>query len=75
MTTARVVFVGGRIAYRALFNWLHPAIYIPTMLGTPLFQILFFASLGRHSGLADDGFSWSATPCRPRPWPACTGWS
>jgi ABC-2 type transport system permease protein len=56
MTTMRVVFVGGRIAYRALFNWLRPAIYIPTMLGTPLFQILFFASLGRHSGLADDGF-------------------
>jgi ABC-2 type transport system permease protein len=48
--------VGGRIAYRALFNWLHPAIYIPTMLGTPLFQILFFAHLGRHSGLADDRF-------------------
>jgi ABC-2 type transport system permease protein len=56
MTFLRVFFVGGRIAYRALFNWLHPAVYIPTMLGMPLFQMLFFAHLGRHSGLADDAF-------------------
>jgi len=56
MTFLRVFFVGGRIAYRALFNWLHPTIYIPTMLGMPLFQILFFAHLGRYSGLADDAF-------------------
>lgn len=56
MTFLRVFFVGGRIAYRALFNWLHPAIYIPTMLGMPLFQMLFFAQLGRYGGLADDAF-------------------
>jgi ABC-2 type transport system permease protein len=52
----RIVFVGGAIAYRALFNWVHPAIYIPTMLGSPLFQILFFAYLGRFSGVQDDTF-------------------
>jgi ABC-2 type transport system permease protein len=56
MRNARVVFVGGAIAYRALFNWVHPAIYIPTMLGSPLFQILFFAYLGRFSGVEDDTF-------------------
>ena len=52
----RVFFIGGLISYRALFNWLHPKIYIPTMLGGPLFQILFFAYVGRFSGVADDTF-------------------
>jgi ABC-2 type transport system permease protein len=52
----RVFFVGGAIAYRGLFNWVHPRIYIPTMLIGPLFQILFFAYLGRYSGLKDDSF-------------------
>lgn len=56
VTNLRVCFVGGAIAYRALFNWLRPSIYIPTMLGVPLFQILFFTYLGRYSGLADDTF-------------------
>lgn len=52
----RIFFVGGNISYRALFNWLRPGIYIPTMLGSPLFQILFFAYVGRFSGLRDDTF-------------------
>ena len=34
----RVFFVGGVISYRALFNWIRPAMYIPTMFGSPLFQ-------------------------------------
>lgn len=52
----RLFFVGGLISYRALFNWIHPAIYIPTMLGHPLFQILFFSYLGRYSRLQNDSF-------------------
>jgi ABC-2 type transport system permease protein len=52
----RVFFVGGLISYRALFNWLRPAIYIPTMLGSPTFQIFFFAYVGRFSGLRNDAF-------------------
>lgn len=52
----RVLFVGGLIAYRALFNWIRPAIYIPTMLGSPLFQILFFAKLGEYARLGDVDF-------------------
>ena len=56
MTSLRVFTIGGLIAYRALFNWISPWIYIPTMLGSPLFQILFFAYLGRYSGLEDDAF-------------------
>lgn len=54
--TLRVFFVGGMISYRALFNWIRPEIYIPTMLGSPVFQILFFAYLGRFAGLRDDAF-------------------
>ena len=52
----RVFFIGGRISYRALFNWIRPEIYIPTMLIGPVFQILFFTYLGRYSRLADDSF-------------------
>ena len=53
---ARVFFVGGAISYRALFNWISPGMYVTTMLGSPLFQILFFTYLGRFSGLEDDEF-------------------
>jgi ABC-2 type transport system permease protein len=56
MKDLRLFFVGGVIAYRALFNWIHPAIYVPTMLLGPLFQILFFTYLGRFSGLENDDF-------------------
>jgi ABC-2 type transport system permease protein len=50
MSFARVFLIGGAISYRALFNWIRPSIYIPTMLGSPLFQIVFFTYLGRFSG-------------------------
>lgn len=56
MTNLRIFFVGGLLSYKALFNWIRPDIYIPTMLGSPLFQILFFTHLGRFSGLRDDSF-------------------
>jgi ABC-2 type transport system permease protein len=52
----RVFFIGGRISYRGLFNWIRPEIYIPTMLIGPIFQILFFAYLGRYSGVKNDAF-------------------
>jgi ABC-2 type transport system permease protein len=53
---ARVFFIGGLIAYRGLFNWIRPAYYIPTMLLGPIFQILFFAYLGRYSRSGSDAF-------------------
>jgi ABC-2 type transport system permease protein len=56
VNAARLFFVGGLISYRALFNWARPSIYIPTLLVSPLFQILFFAYLGRFSGVEDDAF-------------------
>ncbi len=52
----RVFFVGGAISYRALFNWISPGMYVTTMLGAPLFQILFFTYLGRYAGSQDDAF-------------------
>jgi ABC-2 type transport system permease protein len=54
--TARVFLVGGVISYRALFNWINPGTYLTTMLGAPLFQILFFTYLGRYAGSQDDDF-------------------
>jgi ABC-2 type transport system permease protein len=45
----RVFFVGGIIAFRGLFNWIRPAMYIPTMLGSPLFQLIFFTKLGQYA--------------------------
>ena len=54
--SARVFFVGGAISYRALFNWIQPGMYVATMLGSPLFQILFFTYLGRYAGSEDDAF-------------------
>ena len=53
---ARVFLVGGAISYRALFNWISPGMYVTTMLGSPLFQILFFTYLGRYAGSQDDAF-------------------
>lgn len=52
----RLLFVGGLYAYRALFNWAGPAMFIGTLLAGPVFQLLFFAYLGRQLGIADDGF-------------------
>jgi ABC-2 type transport system permease protein len=50
MTTwLRIFFVGGLIAFRGLFNWIRPAMYIPTMLGSPLFQLIFFTKLGQYA--------------------------
>lgn len=52
----RLVGVGGVIAYRALFNWTTPSMFVGTLLVGPLFQLLFFAYLGRQLGVADDTF-------------------
>ena len=55
-TNLRLFFVGGMIAFRALFNWIRPSVYIPTMLLGPVFQILLFAYMGRYSMFEDDTF-------------------
>ena len=56
MNAVRIFFIGGYLAYRALFNWIHWSIYVPTMLGGPIFQILFFAYIGRFAELRSDEF-------------------
>jgi len=56
VTALRVFLIGGLISYRALFNWIRPVTYIPTMLVGPTFQILFFVYLGRYSRLESDSF-------------------
>ena len=56
MNSIRIFFVGGYLAYRALFNWIHWSMYVPTMLGGPIFQILFFAYIGRYAGSQSDKY-------------------
>ncbi|MGH2921350.1 MAG: ABC transporter permease [Gaiellaceae bacterium] len=70
MTSVRVFFIGGRMTYRALFYWLTPQIYIPSLVVAPIFQILLFAYIGRSAGLESDEFyvignalQYSAVPC------------
>lgn len=56
MSALRVAFVGGLISFRGLFTWLHPAIFVPTLVVPPIFQVLFFAYLGRTAELESDSF-------------------
>jgi ABC-2 type transport system permease protein len=70
VTSLRIFAVGGLISFRALFNWLAPSIYIPSLIVAPLFQILLFVYIGRSAGLASDEFyvvgnaiQYAAVPC------------
>ena len=56
MTSIRLFFVGGLTTYRALFRFLTPAIFIPSLLVAPVFQVLLFAYIGRSAGVASDEF-------------------
>ena len=56
MTALRVALIGGLLSFRGLFGWLHPALFIPTLIVPPLFQVLFFAYLGRAAELESDTF-------------------
>jgi ABC-2 type transport system permease protein len=70
MTNLRIFFTGGLTSYRALFNWLRPEVFIPTLLVVPLFQIALFVYLGRSAHLASESFyvignsmEFGAIPC------------
>jgi ABC-2 type transport system permease protein len=70
MTSLRVFFIGGLTSYRALFNWITPWIYVPSLLVAPIFQILLFVYIGRSAGLESDKFyvignalQYAAIPC------------
>jgi ABC-2 type transport system permease protein len=70
VTSLRIFFVGGLISFRALFNWLNPWVYIPSLLVAPVFQILLFVYIGRSAKLESDtfyvignGLQYAAIPC------------
>jgi ABC-2 type transport system permease protein len=70
MTSLRIFFVGGLTSYRALFGFLNPWIFIPSLLVAPIFQILLFAYIGRATKLQSDefyvignGIQYAAIPC------------
>jgi ABC-2 type transport system permease protein len=56
MNSARVFFFGGLASYRALFGWLSPWVYIPSLIVAPIFQILLFVYIGRSADLESDEF-------------------
>jgi ABC-2 type transport system permease protein len=70
ISALRIFLIGGLISFRALFNWLSPWIYVPSLLVAPIVQILLFAYMGRSAGVESDGFyvignavQYSAIPC------------
>ena len=56
MTSTRIFFIGGLMSYRALFGWMNPWIFVPSLLVSPVCQILLFAYIGRAAGVGDDEF-------------------
>jgi ABC-2 type transport system permease protein len=70
MTSLRIFAIGGLMSYRALFYWLTPYVYVPSLLVAPIFQILLFVYIGRSAGLESDEFyvignalQYAAIPC------------
>jgi ABC-2 type transport system permease protein len=70
VTCVRIFVVGGLISFRALFSFLRPEVYIPSLLVAPIFQILLFVYIGRSAGLESDEFfvignavQYAAIPC------------
>ena len=70
VTSLRILLVGGLMSYRAMFNWLSPWILVPSMIVSPICQILLFSYIGRSAGVGDDEFyvignalNYAAIPC------------
>lgn len=70
MTSLRIFFIGGLMSYRALFGWMSPWVFIPSLLISPICQILLFAYIGRSAGVGNDEFyvignalNYAAIPC------------
>jgi ABC-2 type transport system permease protein len=70
MTSLRIFFIGGLMSYRAMFNWLSPWILIPSLVVSPICQVLLFAYIGRSAGVGNDEFyvignalNFAAIPC------------
>lgn len=52
----RIFFLGGLTSYRALFSWITPWVLIPTFIVAPLFELLFFAFVGKDAGVGSNVF-------------------
>jgi ABC-2 type transport system permease protein len=70
VTSIRIFFIGGLMSYRAMFGWLNPWILIPSLVVSPICQILLFAYIGRSAGVGNDKFyvignalNYAAIPC------------
>ena len=70
MTSVRIFFIGGLMSYRAMFGWLSPWVLFPTLLVSPICQILLFSYIGRSAGVRNDEFyvignalNYAAIPC------------
>lgn len=70
MTALRIFFVGGLTSFRALFGFMSPWVFIPSLVVTPLFQILLFVYIGRTAELESDEFyvignalQYASVPC------------
>jgi ABC-2 type transport system permease protein len=70
VSSVRVFFIGGLLSYRSLFNWLSPWILVPSLIVSPICQVLLFAYIGRGAGVGNDQFfvvgnalSYAAIPC------------
>ncbi|WP_405734839.1 ABC transporter permease [Streptomyces sp. NBC_01537] len=48
--TLRLFFVAGWRSHLALFRWLRPSAFLPTVLGVPIVQLIWFVHLGRYVG-------------------------
>ena len=66
----RIFFVGGLISFRALFGFMSLWVFVPTLVVTPIFQILLFTFIGRSAGLESDEFyvlgnalQYASVPC------------
>jgi ABC-2 type transport system permease protein len=56
VTSLRLFVRGGVTSYRALFGWLTPWVAVPMFVVAPLFQLLFFAYLGRTTDVESDTY-------------------
>jgi ABC-2 type transport system permease protein len=70
MKSLRLLVVGGLLSYRALFSFMSPAVFVPTLVLTPIFQILLFAYIGRAANARSDEFyvignamQYASVPC------------
>jgi ABC-2 type transport system permease protein len=70
VTSLRIFFVGGLTSFRALFGFMSPWVFVPSLVVTPLFQILLFVYIGRTAQLESDEFyvignalQYASVPC------------